>query len=288
MCWRKYPLKIRFNGARNLRGAPICELSTTLAAVQRMVCRAHMLSEGGRTALTGMPKDERLRYSLRLVSKDWLSKTFYLDWLSKGVPGEAFDDKQAAAYLALLHEALMRYVILKVDIPPENPAGKLALAIYNDVQDISNRLGQAGDIRDIEIQILGNKRCTIDKKVAAYVDSLKGETYDLAVQVLPGEVVAPRTRDRDYALIRSSAHQIKLYADNKVDSAQVLDGLLKVLSRYPAPGQYQPRFFFNGKPRFKIGGDPDSYSDFVLTPPYSPILYETRSGKKSELEIPGL
>ena len=44
MCWRSYPLSIRFTVGRHVRGIPTCELSTTtLAAVQRMVCRAHML-----------------------------------------------------------------------------------------------------------------------------------------------------------------------------------------------------------------------------------------------------
>jgi len=247
-----------------------------------------MLTEQGKTALPGMPQDERARYSLRLAGRGWFSRTFSLDWSCKGTTETAFSEEQAMKALATLHAALGHYVDAEVEIPPVTPAGRLALAIYNDVHGLSRRLGQPDGIREIDIRILGQKPRAIDSQVAAYIDSLKGLTYDLDEQYLQAIVVAPRTDGRDHAIVRSDTHQIKLYAEDKADSVTVLDGLLKVLARYPAPRQYQPRFVFNGKPRFKIGGDPSSYSEFVLTPPYSPIRFVTKSGKMSELAIPGV
>ena len=43
----KLPTQYPLNGARHVRGVSTCELSTTLAAVQRMVCRAYILVKEG-------------------------------------------------------------------------------------------------------------------------------------------------------------------------------------------------------------------------------------------------
>jgi hypothetical protein len=269
MCWRNYPLKIRFNGEQHKRGVPICELNTTLAAIQRMFCRAYMLTEQDTVGLAYMAQAERLRCSLRIAAKDWSSRKFSLDWFAKA----SFDDfyeTRAEDILALLHQALDLYIRSSVSLVPSNDIERLALAIYNDVQEIASRIGQTGNLQSIEIAFPGGKTCLFDNRIHDYVNSLKGLTYDGKTQDLEARVATLKILDRDYVQVRSQTHQMKLYADNKNNTQQLVDWILQELAASPRARRQQPWFRFHGKPRFKIGGDPVHNPEFVVIEPYTP------------------
>lgn len=268
MCWRNYPLKIRFNGEQHKHGVPICELNTTLAAIQRMFCRAYMLTEQDTVGLAYMAQAERLRCSLRIAAKDWSSRKFSLDWFAKA----SFDDfyeTRAKDILALLHQALDLYIRSSVSLVPSNDIEGLALAIYNDVQEIASRIGQTSNLLSIEITFPRGKTCLFDNRIHEYVNSLKGSTYDGKTQDLEARVATLEILDRDYVQVRSGTHQMKLYADDKITTHLMIDDILKTVANYPRPKRYQPWFRFHGKPRFKIGGDPVHNPEFVIIQPYT-------------------
>ena len=291
MCWRNYPLNIRFNGGY-LCGVPVCEFSTTLAALQRMVCRAYMfikkeqaLQEDEPVVRTGMSQEERLHYTLRLAAKKWFSNTYCLDWLYKG-PVENDLIEQRKEILVLLHQALKLYIEKSKSIlMPQDRAGRLAFVLYNDVFEISNRIGQVGGIESIEVGSPKLNVCVIDKSVDEYVDSLHGETFDGDMENLSAVVVAPRTSNRKSATVKSYNHQVKLITEDESFTHKLLDKILEVLSQYPDPRD-QPRFIFPGTQRFRIGHDPDQFPEFVLKTPVSLIQYATPSGQTGKIKIP--
>jgi hypothetical protein len=232
----------------------------------------------------GMSQQERLHYALRLVSKEWFSNTYYLDWFYKESVGSVLE-KQRRDILVLLHQALIFYIKKSdVDFEPEGQADKLALLLYNDVYEISNRIEQVGEVQTIEIQPFKMETCAIDKSVDDYVDSLYGKTYDGDKVKLHAYVIAPRTLRRNFALVRSDTHQVKLVTGNEKFTQALLGKILEVLAGFPEPKE-QPCFLFPGTQRFRIGHDPDQYPEFVLQTPVDCISYTTPDGQINKIDL---
>jgi hypothetical protein len=279
-----FPLTIRFFGPSiNPRGVPICEAGAVLAAFNRMVYRAHMISRHKKKALASLTQDDRLRLSLQIAEINQPPRTFYLDWFARG--NQYFLLEETEKLLMLLRKALLLYTHAHIKTNPATLAERLALAIFNDFWEIASRIGKTGNIQQIGIDIPDYEPIIIDEPVQAYVESLRGKRYELDFRDLRGLVQAPRTLERNLFLLKANQpRMIKVSARDERAFRSILAAVLDVLSHFPHP-ILQPYFTFHGKPRLRIGDDPDEFTEFVLGWPYVPIKYLDDSGKEKILKV---
>ncbi len=257
-----YPITVGFAGPHiHKHGVPICEMTAILAALQRMVCRSYLATLRGRKTLSSLSQDERLSLSLYLAEVEKPPTSFYVGWFSKGIlPG--FSEHLATDVLSQLDGALKLYETLAIKTKPATLIGNLALAIFNDFWEITSRIGKVGNIQSLWIRILDFEPVSLNDIVLAYTESLKGKLSYLRLRNLTGVVLAPQTYARDFALVQTATHQVKIIAEED-KKLEFINSLLNILARYPDP-LYQPSFTFWGRPRLRIGNDPDRFPEFVL------------------------
>lgn len=289
MPYKMYPLSIRFRGSRiDQRGVPICELSIALAALQRMVCRAYLVIKGKNLRLASLTDTERFCNSLYITNIDSPPKTFNIDWFSEEAHSKSIpmvDD-----LLHLLHDAINLCIHKGVKESPECLARQLALAIFNDVSELVNRINTKSNIQQIDIQILNLKVFSIDSKVKNSVAS--DVSSDVASireknkgkhKWIKGYVELPQTLNRNHLILKTKTHRVKIFMDDKRTPAfeDVFAKILTVLGRYPS-SIIQPDFYFYGEPRFRFDDPVDGFSEFALVPIISKDLFKLENFKKTK------
>jgi len=179
---------------------------------------------------------------------------------------------------------LTEYVNGEVNTEPANLEERWPLAFYNDIHEISNRIGQSSDIKSIELRLLKESPCVIDQKVDEYIDNLYGTTYEGDTLELPANVSMLQLRKRESVILRNGSHQVKLITDDNKLSRKLLKSLLKVLANF-SNLRDQPLFYFPGTQRYIVGRDPEHYPEFVLKTPITKIKYKIANGDVKTVTI---
>ena len=197
----KSAIELRFDGpALQAQGMPVYELGTTLVAVQRMLHKSHLI-EDGRWVRGQVPgRRDRELLAVQLGGRQPGSDLYAL------VP--LVSDPAAVAALAraidLLLNALTSYAVGKAldaaTAQPEHLAaeaggktetGSLIGAIYADVVNVVNRIGNVGGCETIQIgspRFRQGEPVTFDRDTRDYVRSIPSARVLGPVQTIKGSV----------------------------------------------------------------------------------------------------
>lgn len=258
MATNSFPISVQFEGPQfKTRGVPIQDLGETLILLQRMVYKAYFIREKQSFKKAVPSTAEKKLLSMEIAGRRRGSDIYQLAWLAKdaldavaagalqGISGEI-----AAALLTLgagkIWDLIQKKRRSRVDL--------LAIAIYNELEGLTDRIGKASGINRLEIQFAGRRRpIVIDAKFRDEIKEVKKLLRKGTRQDLIGNVIAPHTIGEDYAFVRVGMDRIKVHLKNKA----VFHDMMEILVADP-----RAHVKFTGKPRLMIDYDPERFVEF--------------------------
>ena len=252
MATNSYPISLRFSGPNlKTQGVPILELGQTLMTLQRLVYKAYLFHNGRSPNTSLLKQRERKMLSLGIASREKGSDIYHLEWFAAG---ELENFPEATINKSLLEVAKAASLYTQNKIDPRRPKDGLAVSMFNDLYELTDRIGRIGGIEQLEIQFTGKKSpILIDERVKSYVTELKGEVWEGKRTSVKGVVIAPHTLDRDYAHVLSGGQRVKVYLYDE----DLFKGMMDVLAE-----EDQPYFEFKGKYRLYIGEGASRIKEF--------------------------
>jgi len=186
-------ITLRFLGELNGETVPIYDLGQSLVAIQRIVHKAHLSEVGQLTWAAKLPREQRQRLALRVARHEEGSDVYQLVAL--------LDNPGIQAYLAGLAvvatTALARYVE-KLVVPSASASLEgtdsqsiLSAGVYNEVEQLVNRIGQLGNVAEIEFSTSreGKRlRVTLNESTRDYVRAIKSESAHGPLQEIRGTI----------------------------------------------------------------------------------------------------
>jgi hypothetical protein len=258
MATNKFPLSLRFDGPQfKTRGVPIQDLGETLILMQRMVYKTYFIREKQSFKKAVPSSAERKLLSMEIAGRERGSDVYQLAWLARdtldavasgtlqGISGEI------ASALLLLGTQKVWDLIQKAK---RRPVDLLAIAIYNDLEELTNRIGKTSGIKRLEIHFEGKRKpFVIDAKLRDEIKDVRKMLKKGGRQDLDGDVIAPHTIGEDYAFVRVGMDRIKVHLKNR----KVFGDMMKVLGDEPTA-----HLRFTGRPRLMIDYDPERFVEF--------------------------
>lgn len=251
-------LSVRFTGPRlSEQGVAIYDLAQTLMALQRMMNKAHLVTEN-RLKKGGYPsREERGKISLQLGERRRESDAFAL------VP--IFTDFQTLNYLKSLAEmltsALVGYAVGKV-LDGFNEQGNkedgdkfsvLVGSIHADVVNIVGRIDAPGGVKQVHIKGPPNDKSEpiiFDSRSKRYVDGLSGRYVLGRPQSISGKVYRMYPSTEIVTIRRAEGNRVDIYLGSKDFNA----------IRYSRKDN--PTIAFFGRPRYKFGAETMVVTEF--------------------------
>lgn len=257
MAVNRYPISLRFDGARfKTRGVPIQDLGESLILIQRMVYKAYFIREKQSFKKAVPSSAERQLLAMEIAERKRGSDVYQLSWLAKDVVDNVMAGTlqgisgEVASALALLATQKIWDLIQK---RRRRPVDLLAIALYNDLEELTNRVGRTSGIRKIEVYFAGRRHpVVIDAKLRDEIKDVKKLLKKGVRQTLQGDVIAPHTIGQDYAFVRVGASRIKIHMKRTV-----FREMMRFLGSDPTA-----RLQFVGRPRLMIDFDPDRFVEF--------------------------
>lgn len=253
-----FPVSIRFAGPQfKTGGVPIQDLGETFITIQRMVYKAYFIQQK-HSFRKAVPSDaERKLLALEIGERKRGSDIYQFIWqvvqTVQMMPIDLQDlTTQIAASLVLISGGKIWNIVTK---PKKEPVDLLAIALYNEMEELADRIGKAGGIKRIEIQLEGRRDpIIIDPKVRDEIkDARKNATLAKKRQELEGDVIAPHTIGEDYATVRVGVERIKVHFKTK----ELFRKMMLELGVRPTA-----HFRFTGRSRLMIGFDPEHFVEF--------------------------
>lgn len=253
----QYPIRLRFDGAQfKTRGVPIQDLGESLVLIQRMVYKAYFIREKQSFKKAVPSTAERKLLAMEIAGRERGSDVYQLAWLARDVA----DNVAAGALQGISGEIASALMILTanqiwdlIQKRKRRPVDLLAISIFNDLEELTNRIGKAGDIRRIEIHFAGKRGpVVIDAKTRDAVKNARRLLKKGKSQPLEGDVIAPHTIGQDYAFVRVGTDRVKVYMKRKV-----FREMMAVLGEEPIA-----RLRFSGRPRLMIDFDPGRFVEY--------------------------
>ena len=250
-------LEVRFSGEQlDVHGIPIYELGTVFVSIQRMVHKAYLSQEDRLNSGRSPARHEREMLSLQIGVRRHGSDLFGLVPVLAD-PTTLRVIMQAVDYLiAGLTSYAVGTVLGRVSSESDGSRQMFIGAIYADTVNVVNRIGNVGGCERIEISSPTGgtgEMVTFDASSRDYVRSLDASFYLGAVQTLEGDV-------------------FRLYPNHDVVEIRRLDGrrckvFLRAddfsLVRYSQT--HSGRIGIAGRPRFRIGAETRTFSEFEGT-----------------------
>ena len=248
-------LTLRFTGkAFNERGVSIYDLGNTLLATQRIMHKAY-LSQEGRLIKGAVPnREEREALSLQLGERKRASDAFAL------IP--IISDPLIAANLKIICEYVISgivgyYVGDVLDrLRGEKSQEKRIFigSIYTEVANIVNRIDASGQVEGISIgsPLLGRETfAAFDAGTKDYLSAIRDEYYLGPYQEIRGGVYKLYPKSKIVAIKRSGGTNVDIFLSE--------ENFNKI--RYHQ--ERNPIFIFKGHPKFHLGIEGRSVSEFV-------------------------
>ena len=257
MVANKYPIGLRFDGAQfKTRGVPIQDLGESLVLIQRMIHKAYFIREKQSFKKAVPSSAERQFLAMEIAERQRGSDVYQLAWLAKdtvetvmagtlqGISGEI------ASALMLLATKKIWDLIQK---RKRQPVDLLAIALYNDLEEFTNRVGKSNGIRKIEIHFAGKRKpIIIDTKLRDAIKNAKKAAKKGTSQPMDADVIAPHTIGQDYAFVRVGMDRIKVHMKRTV-----FREMMVILGQEPTA-----RLRFKGRPRLMIDFDPSRFVEY--------------------------
>lgn len=247
-------LSIRFIGETlNSHGVSIYDLGETLLAIQRIIHKAYLASEG-RLYKGAYPKqEERERLALQLGERRRSSDAFALVPLLAD-PFVQESMKKICDYVA---SGLVGYYIgdLIDRVRKEKDENKRIFigSIYTEVANIANRVDTIGGVESIALGSPALERetvATFTPKTKEYLSELKEETYLGAYQEIKGNVYKFYPASKIIGIRRSGGSTVTVFL--KSDDFDEI--------RYRQ--ETNPLYLFKGHPVYRFGIETKSVSEF--------------------------
>ena len=257
MATNKFPIDLRFDGPQfKTRGVPIQDLGESLVLIQRMVYKTYFIHEKQSFKKAVPSSDERKFLAMEIAERKRGSDVYQLAWLAKDV----VENVMAGTLQGIsgeLASALMLLATKKVwDLIQKRkrqPVDLLAIALYNDLEELTNRIGKSNGIRKIEIRFAGKRKpIIIDAKLRDEIKDIKKRARKGAPLPLVGDVIAPHTIGQDYAFVRVGTDRIKVHMKR-----EVFGDMMAILGPEPTA-----RLRFAGRPRLMIDFDPTRFVEY--------------------------
>lgn len=257
MAAQKYPISLHFDGAQfKTRGVPIQDLGESLVLIQRMVHKAYFIHEK-QSFKKAVPSAAERRYlAMEIAERKRGSDIYQLAWLTRDV----LDNISAGALQGISGEIASALMLLTANKIWElirkrkrQPVDLLAISIFNELEDLTNRVGRENGIRKIEIHFAGKRNAVvIDAKMRDEIKGAKKLLKKGSLQPLECDVIAPHTIGQDYAFVRVGTDRIKVYMKRAV-----FKDMMRILGVEPTA-----RLQFEGRPRLMIDFDPDRFVEY--------------------------
>ncbi|HLE92415.1 MAG TPA: hypothetical protein VI753_14780 [Anaerolineales bacterium] len=252
-----FPVSIRFAGPQfKTKGVSIQDLGETFIAMQRMVYKAYFVQQkhSFRKAVPSIA--ERKLLALGIGDHKRGSDIYQFIWQAmQGAQAIPIDMKelttQIAASMVLIGGGKIWNIVTK---PKKESVDLLAIALYNELEELADRIGKAGGITKIEIHLEGRRApIVINAKLRNEIKNTRKNAKLSRKQALEGDVIAPHTIGEDYAIVRVGTERIKVHFKSK--------GLFREMMRELGP-RPTARFRFTGRPRLMIDFDPERFVEF--------------------------
>lgn len=253
----EFPVGLRFVGPQfKTKGVAIQDLGEIFITLQRMVYKAYFIQRK-HSFRKAVPSDaERKLLALEIGERKRGSDIYQFVWqavqTAQTMPIDLQDlTTQIAAALVLIGGGRIWNIVTK---PHKEPVDFLAIALYNEVEELSDRIGRAGGIKKIEIHLEGHSPIVIDSKSKAEIKALRRNAHWAKKrQTLEGDVIAPHTIGEDYATVRVGMERIKVHFKTKT----LFREMMRVLGVNSTT-----HFCFTGRPRLMINFDPERFVEF--------------------------
>lgn len=254
----EFPISIRFTGPRfKTSGVPIQDLGETLITIQRMVYKTYFIQQK-HSFKKAVPSDaERKLLALEIGERKRGSDIYQFIWqalqLMDSIPIDFTDlVTQLTASMIIVNSGRIWDVVSR---PRKRPTDLLAIALYNEMEELADRVGKAGGIQRIEITMEGSRRpIIIDASTKAEIKNAKRDAkISKTRQRLEGDVIAPHTIGEDYATVRVGMERIKVHLKTKT----LFRKMMHELDERPTA-----RLAFSGFPRLMIDFSPDRFVEF--------------------------
>jgi hypothetical protein len=257
MAVNKYPISLRFDGAQfKTRGVPIQDLGESLVLLQRMVHKAYFIREKQSFKKAVPSSAERRFLAMEIAERKRGSDIYQLAWLARDVA----DNVTAGALQGISGEIASALMILAankiwdlIQKRKRQPVDLVAISIFNELEELTNRVGKANGIRRIEIHFAGRRKAVvIDAKMRDAIKDAKKLLKKGSPQTLECDVIAPHTIGQDYAFVRVGNDRIKVHMKRTV-----FREMMQILG-----GEPTARLRFQGRPRLMIDFDQSRFAEY--------------------------
>jgi hypothetical protein len=210
-------LSIKFEGkALMSRSLPIYELASSLTAIQRIINKAALFSEGKLEKDAHLPTRRREELALQVSSHNKGSDLWGLrPYLTDPALGPIFQNLVSAFFVAVA-----AYVSHKILMKKESPKNQtLIVNIFPEVKSLTDRIGNIGGVERIELlgrQVKSGQGLIIDSETQEYVRELQNQLVPGKPMIVSGVVTRLLPQSFRFDICDAPGHYIRIVMDGDI------------------------------------------------------------------------